>query len=110
MQPIKCPPSRSVWPKSDRKFSKNKISRQKGEKLTAIGGMEAEMMDLYQDHCEVVNKSLSGKRDVDEQTHASMAVLSDRLERVKKLGEKYARIEFSPSAKKLNHSNRIVPV
>jgi ABC-type transporter Mla MlaB component len=69
------------------------------------------MMDLYQDHCEVVKASLSGARTVDEQTSASVAVLNDRLERVKKLGSKFTRIEFSPAVRQLkNHSSRIVAV
>ena len=62
-------------------------------------------------HCEVVKGSLSGKRNVDEHTLESVEVLNDRLARVKKLGQKYSRIEFSPDVRQLkNHSNRIVPV
>ena len=69
------------------------------------------MIDLYPDHCEVVKETLSGKRTVDEQTVAAVAVLNDRLERVKKLGSGFSRIEFSPAVSRLkNHSNRIVPV
>ena len=61
-------------------------------------------------HCEVVKGSLTGKREVDEHTLTSVEVLNDRLERLKKLGAKYSRIEFSPDVKKLNRSGRIVPV
>ncbi len=69
------------------------------------------MMDLFADHCEVVNETLAGKRIVDEQTLASVAILSDRLERVKKLGSRFSRIEFSPAVRQLkNNSNRIVAV
>ena len=69
------------------------------------------MIDLYPDHCEVVKNSLSGAKTIDEQTYASVAVLNDRLERVKKLGQRFSIIEFSPAVKKLkNHSNRIVAV
>jgi hypothetical protein len=69
------------------------------------------MMDLFADHCEVVNETLSGKRNADEQTLASVAILNDRLQRVKKLGSRFSRIEFSPAARQLkNHSNRIVAV
>ena len=69
------------------------------------------MIDLYPDHCEVVKESLSGKRTVDEQTAASISVLNERLERVKKMGQRFSRIEFSPAVKQLkNHSSRIVPV
>ena len=69
------------------------------------------MMDLFADHCEVVNETLSGKRVVDEQTLASVAILNDRLERVKKLGSRFSRIEFSPDVRQLkNHSNGIIAV
>ena len=69
------------------------------------------MIDLFPDHCEVVKESLSGKRNVDEQTLTSVAVLNERLERVKKMGQRFSRIEFSPAVRQLkNHSNRIVPV
>jgi hypothetical protein len=62
-------------------------------------------------HCEVVKGSMTGKRDIDEQTLTSVEVLNDRLERIKKLGQKYSRIEFSPDVRRLkSHSNRIVPV
>ncbi len=68
-------------------------------------------MDLFADHCEVVKETLSGKRIVDEQTLASVSVLNDRLERVKKLGSRFSRIEFSPAVRQLkNHSNRTVTV
>jgi len=69
------------------------------------------MTDLYNDHCEVVKETLSGKRAVDEQTLASVEVLNDRLQRVNKLGSRFSIVEFSPAVKRLNrHSNRTVPV
>ena len=69
------------------------------------------MLELYPDHCEVVKESLSGTRTIDEQTYASMAVLNERLQRVKKIGPKFAIVEFSPAVRKLkNHSNKVVAV
>ena len=69
------------------------------------------MLDLFTDHCEVVKESLSGSRTVDERTYASVAALDERLQQVKKLGQRFAIIEFSPAVKKLkNHSNKVVPV
>lgn len=69
------------------------------------------MLDLYTDHCEVVKKSLSGSRTIDEQTYASVEALDERLRQVKKMGQRFAIIEFSPAVKKLkNHPNKIVPV
>jgi hypothetical protein len=37
-------------------------------------------------HFDIVNKALAGAREVDEQTHASLAILAERLERVKRFG------------------------
>jgi hypothetical protein len=69
------------------------------------------MLELYPDHCEVVKESLSGTKTIDEQTYASVAALDERLQRVRKLGQKFAIVEFSPAVKKLkNHSNKVVAV
>lgn len=51
--------------------------------------------------CQIVAKSLSGERAVDERTFASLAILGERLERLKKLGGAFAEIELSTYAKKL---------
>jgi hypothetical protein len=59
------------------------------------------MLELYPNHCEVVKDNLTGVRTVDEQTFASLEVLNDRLERVKKLGGRFAEVEFSPMAESL---------
>lgn len=59
------------------------------------------MLELYPDHCEVVKEGLKGTRAIDEQTFASLEVLNDRLERVKKLGGKFVNIAFSPAAEHL---------
>jgi hypothetical protein len=69
------------------------------------------MIDLYPDHCELVKDSLQGTRTIDEQTLASVAVLNERLQRVKKLGQKFSIIEFSPAVKQLkNRSNKLAVV
>jgi hypothetical protein len=59
------------------------------------------MIDLYPDHCEIIKDSLQGTRAIDEQTFASLEVLSERLERVKKLSDKFAHIAFSPAVNQL---------
>ena len=51
-------------------------------------------MDM--DHIQILNDSLAGQRDVDEQTHESVAVLADRLEGLKAMGDSFDGIEFSP--------------
>ena len=59
------------------------------------------MIGMDSNHCRVVSESISGKRKVDDRTFASMDVLSERLERIKKLGGAFAGISFSPEIQKL---------
>ena len=54
-------------------------------------------------HCQVVAASLSGKRPVDEKTYASMAALSDRLERLRR-SPLFAGVTFSPQAEQLRQA------
>ena len=53
------------------------------------------------DHCQIVTNGLNGQKAVDQQTCASLAILSERLDRIKALGGAFADIEFSPDAKKM---------
>jgi hypothetical protein len=52
-------------------------------------------------HSELVQQSLVGERAIDEQTLTSIAVLSDRLERLKKMGDQFKGITFSPNIRKV---------
>ena len=52
-------------------------------------------------HFKVVNESLSGTRATDEDTLSSIAVLAERLERLKKTSSIFANITFSPQAEEL---------
>ena len=52
-------------------------------------------------HCQIVENCLNGTRPVDEQSMGSMAILGERLERLKKLDSRFNIVEFSPVAKKL---------
>ena len=53
------------------------------------------------DNLRIVNEALTGERPVDEQTHAAMAILAERLERLKQSSSLFADITFSPHVKKL---------
>lgn len=59
-------------------------------------------------HCQVVARTLSGQRPIDEQTHASLSVLTERLGRLRSQGGLFSAIEFSPHVKKLKR--RVAPV
>jgi hypothetical protein len=52
-------------------------------------------------HFQVVKESLSGKRAVSEDTFSSIAVLAERLERLKRTSSIFANITFSPQAEEL---------
>ena len=68
------------------------------------------MIEADGNHCRIVRDSLSGDRAVDEQTFASLAVLEERLERLKKLDKIFSRVRFSSHAKKLKKQKRAVAI
>lgn len=53
-------------------------------------------------HCRIVGESLVGARRVDEQTYASVSVLSDRLERLKQSNPLFAGVTLSAYAENLS--------
>ena len=68
------------------------------------------MIEVNSNHCEVVADSLAKRRQADEQTFASLAVLGERLERLKSAGEAFSGIEFSPAVRKLQANATAVAV
>jgi hypothetical protein len=61
-------------------------------------------------HCQIVGASLSGERPVDERTHESIAVLSERLERSRRSSPLLAGVTFSPYAERLRQRAEAVAV
>ncbi len=53
------------------------------------------------DNFRIINEALAGERPVDEQTHAAMAILAERLGRLKQSSSLFGNITFSPHVKKL---------
>ena len=53
------------------------------------------------DNFRIVSEALAGERAVDEQTHAAVAILAERLERLKQTSSLFAEIRFSPYMKTL---------
>jgi len=53
------------------------------------------------DNLRIINEALAGERPMDEQTHAAMAILAERLQRLKQSSSLCADIVFSPHVKKL---------
>ncbi len=68
------------------------------------------MIGMDSNHCRIVTESLAGKRKVDDQTFSSLAILSERLDRVKKLDYVFAGVSFSPEAQKLQKKIKAVAV
>jgi len=59
------------------------------------------MIGTDSNHFRIVAECLAGKRDVDEQTLASLSVLDERLEGLKKLGGAFSGVVFSRAVEKL---------
>jgi hypothetical protein len=72
--------------------------------------VEAKMIGTDLNHCQIVESCLSGERAVDEQVLASLEILTERLERLQKLGSIFSGIEFSSAVKKLKARRNIVTV
>jgi hypothetical protein len=68
------------------------------------------MIEMDLNHCEIVGKSLSGERPVDDNTFASLAILSERLAHVQKLGGLFEDVGFSPAVEKLRQQQDAVAV
>ena len=68
------------------------------------------MIGTESNYFEVLKGSLTGEREVDQHTYVSMAVLSDRLERVKKLGKAFSGICFSDEVEQLSRKSSLLAV
>ena len=49
------------------------------------------MIEVDSNYCQIVRDSLAGERAIDEQTFASLAILNERLERLKKFGKNFGK-------------------
>ena len=67
------------------------------------------MIEAGTNHFQVVRGSLAGEREVDERTFASVAVLGERLERVRGLGKAFSGISFSSAVEELAGRNSALP-
>ena len=56
------------------------------------------MIETELNHCQIVSESLAGRRAMDEQALAALAVLTDRLARLKKANPSFAGVTLSPHA------------
>ena len=68
------------------------------------------MIGTDSNHCRIVAESLAGEKGVDEQTLASLAILDDRLERLKKLDEAFSGVAFSRAVEQLRSQSSTLAV
>ncbi|MHC4693764.1 MAG: hypothetical protein ACYS67_13560 [Planctomycetota bacterium] len=68
------------------------------------------MIESNSKHYQIIEKSLAGDRAVDEQTFASLEILSERLEHLKNVDRIFDGITFSPQVMDLKARNREVAV
>jgi len=68
------------------------------------------MIEVNSNYCQIVRDSLAGERAIDGQTFASLAILAERLERLKKLGRNFSDVAFSSAVKKLTRQKDILAV
>ena len=68
------------------------------------------MIETESNHCRIVAGSLNGERDVDEHTFAALAILCERLERLKKLDGAFAGVSFSPDVEALQNQKKTITV
>ncbi|MHC4456413.1 MAG: hypothetical protein ACYS0I_04835 [Planctomycetota bacterium] len=61
-------------------------------------------------HCQIVADSITGKRAVDEKTFASVSILEERLERLKKLDKAFGNVSFSPDVEQLLRRKNTITV
>ena len=68
------------------------------------------MIGTDSNHCRIVAESLAAEREVNEQTFASLTILDERLERLKKLNGAFSGVTFSPDAEKLLSQKNAVAI
>ena len=59
---------------------------------------------------QIISRTLAGVRPADERTEASVAVLAERMERLRSHGGLFAGIEFSPHVQRLRQGSKPMPV
>ena len=75
-----------------------------------IGTDSTARCPLRENHCRIVAESLAGEKEVDEQTFSSLAVLSEKLERLKQLDDVFSGVEFSSAIEKLLTQKNLLAV
>ena len=59
------------------------------------------MFEAVSNHFQIVARSLNGEREIDEQTFASLAVLTERLDHLKRTEKVFSKVAFSADVKRI---------
>jgi len=59
------------------------------------------MLETECNHFDVINQAISGNRPIDEDTFSSIAVLAERLDRLKKTNNLFDKVGFSEQVEEL---------
>ena len=68
------------------------------------------MIRMDSDHCQIVKDAIIGKKTVNEETLASLAILGERLKRLQEMDKAFRSVAFSSAVKKLTEQNSAVGV
>jgi len=68
------------------------------------------MIEAGSNHCQIVRESIAGQRPVDEQTFASLTILKERLQQLKKLDKVFSSVAFSSAVQRLKSQKKAVTV
>lgn len=59
------------------------------------------MAELEREHLRIVKEAVEGKREVDEQTLASIEALNERLHRLRKIDKIFDEVRFSSAVERI---------
>lgn len=65
------------------------------------------MIATEMDHFKVLSENLNGSREIDEQTFSAVAVLAERMDRLKRSNPLFEQISFSPEIEELACSDAL---
>lgn len=68
------------------------------------------MAELDLNHCRIVGSFLDGKAEINERASASIAILAERIGKLRSLGGIISKVEFSPYIKKMRSRGNALPV
>ncbi len=72
--------------------------------------MEAKDIGMEANYFQIVKDSLSNHRETDEETFASLAILDERLGRLKKIDSIFRNVTFSHAVEELRKKKKTMAV